>query len=565
MSVFLVWQEWKRKIRFRLFRTIAICVMLLSLAAILLRPSLPFEKSRSILLLTPGFDKNKTDSLLKLYPALIIMRTANTKTYPGSTSLQSPYDLLVIGDAIRFISGHGLKHYALDLIGNKHFDFIPGTLPEGIIDLSLPRRIISNRRNTIEGVYNNVSGANWIYLSSPQGKEDSIFIKDKRQIPFNLSFLPRQSGNVLYEVTVKDSTGESIKENLPLTVDDARPLNILFIQSYPTFETQYLKNFLSLKKHRLVLRSQLSQNNFRYEYANRSPARINTVTKNAIAEFDVLIIDDDAYRKLSSAEKTIIKEEIESGLGMLNLLNTTPKNSKASDSFPFNVITVKTDTAQITQGSKRFILPALPLRVQSSTFLTPLTTNKSGILSGYTHKGAGKIGFQFLKETYRLSLSGDSVKYSEIWSPLIEQISRPRDKSSSIEIIGSFPRFRDEPMNAQIISSNEKTSLMADSIRIPLQEDVVIDDVWNATVWPDDEGWHDLQTEDSHLPYYISKNEEWETLAVANQMKETALVATTNKKLTNADKVTEQKEISSLPFYLLFILTAGFIWLAPKL
>lgn len=566
MSVFLIWQEWKRAFRFRILRMIAVLIMMLSLAAILLRPSLTIEKSRSILLLTKGFEKSKVDSLLKRYPDLIIKRTSDAEFYRESSPIQSSHDLSVIGVDIRFIAGNGLKDFELDLMESKSFDFIPGSAPEGIIDISFPKNLISNRLSKIEGIYKNISGANWLYLNGPQGKEDSTSITTSGEFPFSLSFSPRQSGNALYEVIVMDSTGNQLKENIPLYIAEAKPLSILFIQSYPTSEMQYLKNFLSRKKHELAVRSQLSQNNFRYEYANRSPVQINTITKNIIKDFDVLITDDEVFRKLSSAEKSIIKEEIESGgLGLLNLLNNVSNNTKASEAFPFETIAVKTDTTEIKQGLKRFELPALPLRVMGKASVTSLIKNNSGILSGYTYKGAGKIGFQLLKETYRLSLSGDSVGYSELWSPLIEQIARPHNESSSIEVMSSFPLFTDEPLDVQIISSTETALLKADSIRIPLQEDVIIDDVWHAKIWGDSPGWHQLQTDDTILPYYISKNGEWGTLSIVNQMNETLMAMNRVEKMSKGEKVTEQKEISSLLFYLLFILSAGFIWLAPKL
>lgn len=566
ISVFLIWQEWKREFRFRFLRMIAVFIMMLSLAAILLRPSLAIEKSRSILLLTRGFEKNKVDSLLKQYPDLITKRTSDAEFYRESSPIQSSHDLSVIGADIRFIAGHGLKDYELDLMKSKFFDFLPGSAPEGITDISFPKNIVSNRRSNIEGIYKNNSGANWLYLNGPQGKEDSTSIPTSGEFPFSLSFSPRQSGNVLYEVIVTDSAGNRQKENIPLTITEAKPLRLLIIQSYPTSEMQYLKNFLSQKKHELVVRSQLSQNNFRYEYANRSPVQINTITKNIIDEFDVLITDDEVFRKLSSAEKSIIKEEIESGgLGLLNLPNNVSNNTKASEAFPFETITVKTDTTEIKQGSKRFELPAIPLRVREKASVTSLIKNNSGILSGYTFKGGGKIGFQLLKETYRLSLSGDSVEYSELWSPLIEQIARPHNESSSIEITSSFPHFMDEPLDIQVISSTETVLLKADSIRIPLQEDVIIDDVWHAKIWGDTPGWHRLQTDDAVLPYYISKNGEWETLSIFNKMTETLRVRSKDEKISNGEKVREQKEIPPLAFYLLFILSAGFIWLAPKL
>src|SRR5688572_26902203 len=117
---------------------------------------------------------------------------------------------------------------------------------------------------------------------------------------------------------------------------------------------------------------------------------------------------------LSSAEKAALEKSIFSGLGLLHL---TPIATKSlAEFFPFQRITAKSDTAILRIGTKSLSFPASKLRITPTPPTIPVQKNKTGILSGYTFRGAGKIGFQLLQETYPLALSGDSISYAELWS-----------------------------------------------------------------------------------------------------------------------------------------------------
>ncbi len=562
LTVFLLWMEARRTFRFRFLRIVSAGIMMLALAAILLRPSFTVDKPGDVLLLTPGFEKEKVDSVLALNPGLVVKHLTGVQPHVHSTIVRTSGELRNMADRIRFLAGYGLKEAELEHLRGKSFSHIPSALPEGITAISIPEKMVSNRHYPVEGIYNGTSAASKIILSGPGGREDSVTVKGKGLHAFHFSYLARRAGNIMYELIVTDSLGNQVIEKLPLKVAEAKPLNILFIQSYPTFETQYLKNFLAQKKHRLVLRYQLSKQAVRYEYANRPPVSMNAISRNTIKEFDVIVTDNDALEKLSPAERTIVLDEIENGgLGLLNLQGSFPKNLKPTDVFPFDVFRVKTDTTEIIRDTRRFILPAIPLRLSPAASVTELIKNKSGILTGYGYRGAGKIGFQFLKETYRLSLYGDSVAYSEIWTPLIEQIARPEQEPYSIDITSPFPRYPDEPLHLEVISSGQNPAVTHDSIKVPLKEDVLLDDVWHGTVWPGNSGWHWLNI----LPYYVSEDGEWKTLEIANRMNETRLIAATGDTSTPAGMIKEEREIPPLLFYTLFLLAAGFIWLAPKL
>ncbi|MEO7991692.1 MAG: hypothetical protein ABI663_19220 [Chryseolinea sp.] len=564
LNVFFIWLEWRRKQSLRVLRIMSVCLMILALAGLILQPAYEVEKSSSVILLTPNYDQTKVDSLLLLNSSATLKHIEGAKSYKGSKPL-SYSELPTIQDDIQFVIGEGLPNHALDLLEHKTFQFISSDKTEGITQLVIDESILANRKNTINGLYYNESGKTRIVLKGPAGREDSILIEKTGDQPFQLTFQPKQSGNVSYELILKKTDGNTSSEILPLHIEESKPLRILFLQSYPTFETQYLKNFLTAKGHQLVLRYQLSKNNFRFEYGNLPSQQFNRLTSELLNRFDLVMLDANELKTLSASEQTVLHESIQNGLGIL-MLNVDPsKETKGRiNFFPFQVQKIKSDTASLVVTKTSFALPALPYRVNESSSVKSIVENKSGILSGYKNQGLGKIGFQFLQKTYQLTLTGDSISYSNLWSPVIENISMHNISLSKIKINTSFPVYQDDPIDFEIISSVENPVLVADSIQIPLQENVMLDDVWHGRMWAAEAGWHMIHVQDAFHYYYVSKAQEWKSITVAQQIKANQVLSHALEAIPS-EKLMESKMVDPIYFYLLFILTAGFLWLAPKL
>ena len=563
MTILFVWKEWERKLRFRALRLVAVCVMMLMLAAILLRPQSNISKSNAVLMLTPGFDAWVVDSLVSVTGNLRIVRSPDAKPYKDSRQLESYHELNTLGNDIRFVLGEGLPIHALDLLDATGFTYIPSKPPEGVVHVSLADRPKLNRQSSIEGIYRNHSGLHPIVLIGPGGKEDSVTFSNNVETQFTLSFTPRQTGKLLYSLSIKDSLGEIREEKFPVTVEEPSPLKVLVILSHPTFETTFLKNFIASKGNEVVLRTQLSRNNFSYEYINHQALRFSSVTKNITDGFDLLVADRQTLQNLSNQESSVLKQAIKNGLGLLPLYDARPKEKDRNNFFPFETAAVKGDTTTITGGKKRWTLPALPFRIRSKAAFQQLFSNDSGILSGYTFMGEGKIGCQLLQETYRLMLSGDSVTYGNLWAPLLERIARTHEQPAQVRISSSFPYYADEPISIRLISSEVTPALLADSLRIPVQEDVILDDIWYSKVWPSTPGWHTLQSGNDALEYFVSESDAWHSLAIENQIKENMLASRTQQFVAGQSQ--EQRRINPLLFYGIFLFAAGFLWLAPKL
>ena len=526
-----------------------------------MKPSYQTKKSSNIILLTPDYSIKKVDSLLLRHPDMMLMHLDQTVPYKNSKRLFDE-ELTERANEIKVVIGQGLPRYHLDIPQKKVFYFIPAPLPEGITNLFVSEHNIVNRKNFIKGTLNSKDGKGWIKLSGPGGKEDSVTVKTSGENNFELAFIPKHSGELLYTLSIYN--GNAVyQEIIPIQVDQEWPLQILFLHSYPTFETQSLKNFLERKNNSLVLRCQLSKNNFRYEYVNHDQIRINRITSALLNNLDLLIVDAGTMSNLSAAEKTALKKSIFHGLGMLHLTPLTTKS--LAEFFPFQSTSVKSDTAVLEITSRLLSFPAHQLRITPNASTMPVQKNNTGILSGYTFRGAGKIGFQLLQETYRLALGGDSISYTELWSPLLEQISRAARESSKIKIVTPFPWYENEPIDIELISATENISLSADTIPLPLKEDVSFDNIWHARTWAGTPGWHLLETSDgTSLHYYVSKPTEWKTLSLVNQQNENKISARQDLDRLS-EKIDFREEIPPLIFYIIFLLASGFIWLAPKL
>ena len=558
LTSLFIFFEVKKKTRYQTARIIAIALLMASLAGIMLRPKFRSTNIDSVLLLTQGYTQVQVDSILAKHPNISVMRQPDVRPFKKATIL-SDYEMT--RQKIDFVAGEGLKLYHLDRLGDATFAYTPSRAPEGLVSLNLEARYELHRSGTISASYNNNVGTTSISLYGPAGTEDSLTIYKKGKNDFSLSIEPRQSGSFTYTLVVRDSL-KTTKESVPIHVNDSRKLGVLFLQNYPTFETQYLKTYLAEKDHKMIVRSQLSENSFRHEFVNRESVPVSRLSEQLLDGIDLVVADANSLSRLTSQERNNLIRAVQRGLGLLTL---TRGQKNQTFYFPFETISVKKDTTSINLHHKQFILSTLPIRVNKKQSIIPLMSNGSGILNGYTFQGAGKIGFQLLQETYQLRLAGDSLAYADIWSPLLEKLARRTVENSSIKIVTPFPWYEDEPIEVEVLSAYENIILIDDSTSIPLREDLGVDNVWHGRTWGGNKGWHVLTTNHGAVkPYYIQSRPAWQALSITHQMSANRL---REKKWEDSSQreITTMRDVPQIIFYLTLIMAAGYVWLAPKL
>jgi len=562
LTATFLWLEWRRRAKFPALRITSVFIMMSALLGICIQPGYYTTALSKTLLLTKGYRRSVVDSLIKSDPSLTLRHVEGVQPHKNSKVWNfnaAPGDQNPMPGVI---AGEGFPTYAIEQL-TDHYDYYPAEPVAGVMSVSLPRTMHKNVRYTISGSYFNIKGQK-LHLQSPAGKEDSISLTPGKQ-PFQLSFTPRVTGKVLFKLTTSDSTGESTSEILPLDIEEHEPLNILIVAGYPTFEIQYLKSFLQERNHRLSIRYQISKQLYRYEYLNVRFSRIDRLTKSKLDQFDLLVTDSESLSKLPVSERAAVTGAVSEGLGLLTLMTTSPVKHIQSDFYPLPLRKVLKDTTEVRVGHANYRFPVAQFRFIPDASLEPTLVNETGVLAGYTYSNRGKIAFQLLQETYRLMLSGDSIGYGLVWSPLLERTARQKTQSSSVSLSRSFPLFVDEPFEVDVVSSGKATDLVTDEIEVPLAEDPMLDDLWTTTVWAGKTGWHTLSTtEGDSLSYYVFTSQEWSALKSNKQVEDNLLYSRStagDQRIAN----TRLEAFSPLWFYVAFILSAGFLWLAPKL
>ncbi len=558
---FFGYREFRRKLKFLALRGIALSFVLVSLLGIILQPTYLSERILvPTLLLTRNYQKSKVDSILHANSKLKVIRTEDALSYSGSSTLRSWQDLS--SENISYIIGQGIPEYAFDLLRNKDFQFIPAATPQGITRLIIPAPIFINDRVQIKGSFNSTEKTK-LKLLGPGGAIDSTNL-DIGESSFSLSFTPKRAGNSIYSLVSEGIRGSTSTERLPVEVSPTKRLRVLFIQKFPTAEVRFLKNFLSEKHHQIAVRYQVSKNNFTYEFDNLPQEKIDNLHSDILNSYDLLFIDQKSYNEISTQERGDLKKSINKGLGVIFLLHDA-KEKAISEFLPVKTTVSSKDTIHIRLSSSLLnVLPALPIELANDPSIVPITKNKNRILSGYFYSGLGKIGFQFIQETFRIGLEGNIDDYSFAWTPLINNTARPKESNFKLKLVTAFPIYTNEPIDLTTISSRQP-SLYAESVMIPLKENAFVEGHWTGRSWAGKSGWHQLyiKQDSTQLNYFVSDSSEWRALRISNQMKSNQVYQ--NISIDKSNEVSHQVPFPKLVFYFIFLFSSAFLWLAPKI
>jgi hypothetical protein len=565
LFLILVWTEWNRKLRFRSGRIIGQGLIMLSLLGLALQPNLRIKTSEQpILLLTKNYDAVIADSLIKVDTNSKVLIDVDAVPYKNAIKLTSHRQVCEWNGRIIYLLGEGLPLHTLECVNEKSYFYFPASVPIGITHLNSAAHYTTNRWNKIEGEYTNDSKATWLALKGPAGIEDSVLIAGKGVVPFSLSFYPKTTGKLHYQLIEMDSAwGKTISHTFPIEVLASKKLKIVFLSSFPTFEQRYLKNFLIEYGHEVTIRNQISRGRFQFEAGNQPIKEFVSLTSSLLAEVDLLMLDQASYTALSGNEKKILLKAVQDGLGLLALPDATAQLNEWKNVLALRVIENKPDTITISLEREQDIqLPSIPLQAEGRH--TPLLTSKEGrTVSGYFFRGLGRVAFQFLQETYSLGLQGNKNEYAMLWTLLLEKTAREATQKYKLKIRTPFPWHKDEPVLFDLISGIDKPSVTFNGMQIPLQEDVNIDNVWQGKVWLTSDGWNTLHIDSTQVNFFASSAEEWNALRIANQLKENQVAAKEDFLASEGTKYTISK-VDPIIFFIVLLLAATFIWLAPK-
>jgi hypothetical protein len=555
LAVFL-WKELAQagKRRFVLKAVLAI-LAILALALIALKPALPTEETTGkMVLLTEGYQPEKLDSLKKENRRL--KEVQYTPGKPFSKDLSSAENV--------FVLGYGLKEYDLWQLDEVPAIFLEGIAAGGVVKLKYEQEQRVGESLRLMGMYKNPESGNQLFLQGPGGIVlDSMALNTEEEQQFQLTTDLKVAGNYVYSLVEKDSMGKILSSDpVPVKVAEKNDFKILIVNSFPTFETKYLKNFLAEAGHELVIRSQITRGRFKFEYFNTDRIAVNNLSETTLEAFDLLIIDAATIRTLSGNRITAIETTIRnSGLGLFIQADDAFFNSTGK-LYPLQFTRVAATEITTAQWSG-IKFTRFPYEIREDFSLQQIQSSGNSIASAYKRIGQGKIGTTVFLDSWQLILDGKIEVYRELWSQVVEQIGKKQNPVAEWQQ-ESMMAYNDEPFNFQIRTGADSPKLKMNTENVSLVQHPDFPEVWSGTVWPRETGWNSIELDSAAtFDYYAGDEKNWNSLnALSTQLANNAYF---KRPIATGLGQNPLESINPFWFFIVFLICIGVLWLEPKL
>lgn len=582
----LLWKSIHRESRRWLgVRIVLLSVAMLSLLLVGIQPARFVETSPDMaILVTDNPTKSSLDSLQKEYPQTAIFQLGNRETaniyIPDLSYLSRNYP-----DIRRlFIIGNGLNHSDLKVLENYEAHLFLNPLPEGIIELTYTSQVIEGKLFRIEGLYHHhTTVSRQLVLESPAGNVDLLTMDTTGTYVFSTNLQAKETGRYLFKLRTEGSEKQILEEQLlPVEISKAQKPAILILNAAPTFETNYLKNWLAEAGYEVAVRSTVSSDKFRTEFHNRTALDLKFLSLERLQQFDLLLLSTYTLANLRSRERNLIQQAINAGLGLC-LLAETPfppdQLSQKDRQYFFDFPTLP--GSKIWSVDNRFDLIKIPLAIGMNLGVTSLVEgNDREIIAASQLKGQGQVALNLVTNTYQFLLNGQKEHYQKFWTPILEQTARQFLANSQWSIPESPVLLPNAPLTLELWGPEEQPMakvIAPDSLNVPLyfRQFPFDQERWEAGYWPEQAGWHSAQLEIGALRnweigeefwFYVQQKESWESLKTARQLEENQRWVSEHslKKELESNLIKVKKPYKLWWFFLLFLIAASLLWLEEK-
>lgn len=557
IALFL-WKEWTSpQHQGRFLRSSLGVLAIACLAAIALKPTVEVAATRSgVVLITEDARTSQIDSLFAADPGLeMIHYKKGINMIPEG-----------VYPEIAYVLGNGIAPFDLWQLESIPTTYLGSESPVGLIHLDYPEQSSVGEILELNILFKSTVPNHQLVLEGPDGVGiDSLSLSADASQQLQLMAPLKLAGNFLYQLVEKNVDGKVVQtEPIPISIAPKRQLSITIVNTFPSFETKYIKNFLAEEGHQLIVRSQVTRGRFKYEYFNTQNNAQHVFSDASLAATDLLIMDVGALRQLSSAQRATIRKNIqEEGLGLLvqpdvGLLGIT------NALFPIELTRQSNSVVTLDELSEKQ-LNRYALAFIDSPWLVPIhLTADSTLISGFRRNGKGVIGTTLLQNTYELQLRGQQETYEKIWTEVVNGISKemvPISEWTTESIIG-FPHqpfyFTLRTAIENPVVTNENDS------QIPLQQDPYLPQNWEGIVYPTQIGWDELKIDNdtiNHLPIYVADTIHWTGISTTQTINANA--QSFSEEIIPAP-IMVRVPINRLWFFIPFLLCMGYLWFEPK-
>lgn len=553
-----LWKEWNQPIRKSFFLNAVIAFLTIgALAMLVLQPMvLDYGDTRVGILLTEGYAKKNLDSIRARY--------SNVKTIEYEENVPFIAELDSISTV--FILGHGLQGFDFWQLEGIPATYAGTVAPVGVVGVNYGNLHSVGEEVVVKVRYNSPEEGHQLILAEPGGKKlDSIPLQAQGMGEVALSAILKAKGKYVYHLMAQDSTGNTLmKEPLPIEVAPKKALRILMVNSFPTFESKYLKNYLAEIGHEVSVRSQLTKGKFKFEYFNTARKPFYDFSRKRLQSLDLVIIDANSYRTLGKKTRQELDDAIKGdGLGVFVLPDKDlfGRSGKVSN-FAF----LRQESTQVRLNK----IPELqyqkyPYVFKAHRALEIVHRSADIPITAYQRNGLGRIGTTTVQNSHEHVLKGNGKNYKRFWSEIIGKLSKRKQALYKFSVTNSFS-YENEAFAFNLRTSDKGPKVIGPNGRIALRQDTDIEELWSGVTYPRKEGWHEINiTNDTTATFnfYTFKNGHWRSMRAHAAIAENKKAF--NTKMGEIPQKKVPRPIPSFWFYMLFLFGMGYLWLAPKL
>ncbi|WP_419317097.1 hypothetical protein ACN2C7_11455 [Caulobacter sp. ErkDOM-E] len=375
-------------------------------------------------------------------------------------------------------------------------EFIPARAPSGFVDLTLPSPVVPGARFSVAGQIGALrSGV--VELLDPAGAlVDRAEVKAGQR--FGLSAASRAAGLTLFDLRLKDTAGRLVQHiEIPVQTRAQRQPRVVVLAGAASPETKYLRRWAQDAGIALSVEIDVG-----------GGARLGDapmpLTRAALAEVDLVIVDDRLWETLSIGERAALGGAAQDGLGLLLRPTGQLSDTTQREWGGLGMANIGGDVARAFRLGGSALPATLALNrlglVQTGRDDVPMIRDAAGAaLAAWRPRGQGRVGLSIVADSYALTLAGHGDRYGELWSELFSTLARP----------GEPPGVRLET----IARAGERAALcpVTQQVRVVDPEgvesrprpDPATGPAACAAYWPRRSGWHRIVDGDVETAVYV--------------------------------------------------------------
>lgn len=566
LGLLMLRKEWtNREGKWLFFRVLSIFVLILSLGLILLRPTLGKEVSgRNLLIITSLADSASVAQWKKENPGQEVLYLE------GDNAYQSINELHGKGIDTLIWAGLGPSEEDRELLRDFPSRWLNASLkrPENYLDsLQMDNEISINEVFEFNASFYSHSNEYSIVYQGFTGYSDSVKLK-KGFNEIRFEEMPKQGGKFVAKLMLK-IPNVPMKEvlEIPVLVKEPEQFSILMLSSYPQFENRYLKEWLAHQGHELVQRTAISEGKFRDEFYNTSMRSIPSSKVGFYQKFDFILVDALWLSKLGNSESRQLMTSLTETKQSL-LISPEPSVSALIGLHKDLIFTdnhVPKNISFIDQSGIKNTISTTLKHLKSGKPIMESATD----LGAWLKLGEGKVASIHFSDSYKWLLQGRKESYAELWTSIFSSLGA-QEGVVEWNLKTAWPRVGENVYTSLIskIAVKDLTIVPKEPTR-QIFQDEHFPEKFQIQIKPGQKGWHQIFLNADTLSafhFFVNESNEFHYFKSADLLKENLYFFNRQSHdLWNKKIHMEQEKLSMWPFFALFLLSAGFLWIEPRI